>query len=226
MKSAHSQPPASDESLKGLRRPSVEVALFGLVVLVAIETPVSTAQASATNPSSATNTQKYFRTWNYEPDGTTVRHIAVISCPTGSNGWPSSQLRLPLDLPQLGNVVFSAAADGTVVGRTNQGCTWRFAVAARWLELSPPGPYCFNHNVGSSYALNRWSVGVVGNHDREVVVGVSHQPNGDDLVTTMNYGATAKAGVFVTTFSRASPRVRSWVPRRRWLSVAGGTVPP
>jgi hypothetical protein len=185
-----SPPSAHAESPNGLRRRPWRPVLFGLVVLAAIGVPVSTAQASAT---SANNAQKYLGTWNYDkPDQATMRNIAVISCPTGGNGCSSSQLPLPLNIPQPGNIVFSAAADGMVVGRTDQGCTWHFEVTARTLELSPPGQYCFNHNIGSSYTLNRWSVSAVGNHEREVITGISHQPNGDDLLTTMNYGARTR----------------------------------
>ena len=117
-----------------------------------------------------------------------MRNIAVISCPPTGTGCPSSQLPLPLNIPQIGNIVFAAADNGTVVGRTDQGCTWTFAVTTHSLELSPPGQFCFNHTIGSSYTLTRWSVTVVGRHERETIIGISQQPTGD-LVTTMNYGA-------------------------------------
>jgi hypothetical protein len=185
-----SQPSAHAASPDDLRRRPWRAALFGLFLLAATGVPMSTAQASATPANTA---QKYLGTWNYDkPDRASMRNIAVISCPTGGNGCSSSQLPLPLDIPQLGNIVFSAAADGVVVGRTDQGCTWLFEVTARSLELSPPGQYCFNHNIGSSYTLNRWSVITAGNHEREVITGISHQPNGDDLLTTMNYGARTR----------------------------------
>jgi hypothetical protein len=108
-----------------------------------------------------------------------MRNIAVLSCPPDGNGCASSPLPLPLSIPQIGNIVFSAAANGMVAGQTDQGCTWRLAVTTRVLELSPPGQFCFNHTIGSAYTLTRWSVTVVGNHERETIIGVSHQPTGD-----------------------------------------------
>jgi hypothetical protein len=99
----------------------------------------------------------------------------------------SGFLPLPLHIPQIGNIVFSAAANGMVVGRTDQGCAWTFTVRSDSLELSE-AQSCFNHNIGSAYTLTRWSVTVVGNHERETIIGISHQPTGD-LVTTMHDGA-------------------------------------
>jgi hypothetical protein len=167
--------------------------LFGLVALTAAGMPAGTAEASPPPQASA---HKYLGTWNYDqPDQTTMRNVAVLSCPPGAEGCASGLLPLPLRIPQIGNIVFSAAANGMVVGRTDQGCTWTFAVTTRSLELSPPAQYCFNHTIGSAYTLTRWSVSVVGNHERETITGISHQPTGD-LATTMNYGArTRVAGV-------------------------------
>jgi Berberine and berberine like len=163
--------------------------LFGLVALIAAAVPAGIAAAS---PPPGASAQPYLGTWNYDqPDQATMRNIAVLSCPPDGNGCASSPLPLPLSIPQIGNIVFSAAANGMVAGQTDQGCTWRFAVTTRSLELSPPGQFCFNHNIGSSYTLTRWSVTVVGNHERETIIGVSHQPTGD-LVTTMNYGARTR----------------------------------
>jgi len=163
--------------------------LFGLAVIIAALVPAGVAQAS---PWPEANTQKYLGTWNYDqPDPATMRNIAPITCPTDGNGCASSQLPLPLDIPQIGGIVFSAGANGTVVGRTDQGCTWTFTVTTQSLELSPPAQYCFNHNIGSSYTLTRWSVTVSGKHERETIIGVSHQPTGD-LDSTLNYGARTK----------------------------------
>jgi hypothetical protein len=163
--------------------------LFGLAVLIAAGIPASIAEAS---PPPQANAHKYLGTWNYDqPDPATIRNIAVLSCPPGGNGCASSPLPLPLHIPQIGNIVFSATADGRVVGRTGQGCTWTFAVTTRSLELSPPAQYCFNHTIGSAYTLTRWSVTVVGNHERETITGISHQPTGD-LITTMHHGARTR----------------------------------
>jgi hypothetical protein len=162
--------------------------LLSLVVLAAAGVPAGTAQAS---PPPRASAHKYLGTWNYDqPDPATMRNIAVLSCPPGGNGCPSSPLPLPLHIPQIGNIVFTAA-DGRVVGRTDQGCTWTFAVTAHSLELSPAAQYCFNHNIGSAYTLTRWSVTVVGNHERETIIGISHQPTGD-LVTRMHHGARTR----------------------------------
>jgi hypothetical protein len=164
--------------------------LFGLVALIAAGMPASIAEAS---PPPQANAHKYLGTWNYDqPDQTTMRNIAVLSCPPGGNGCASSPLPLPLHIPQIGSIVFSATANGKVVGRTDQGCTWTFTVGRDSLELDPSPPQsCFNHTIGSAYTLTRWSVTVVGNHERETITGISHQPTGD-LVTTMHYGARTR----------------------------------
>jgi hypothetical protein len=163
--------------------------LFGLAVLIAAGMPASIAEAS---PPPQANAHKYLGTWNYDqPDPATMRNIAVLSCPPGGNGCASGLLPLPLHIPQIGNIVFSATANGRVVGRTDQGCTWTFTVTTRSLELSPPAQSCFNHTIGSAYTLTRWSVTVVGNHERETITGISHQPTGD-LVTTMHHGARTR----------------------------------
>ena len=162
--------------------------LFGLVVLIAAGVPASTAEASPASPASA---QPYLGTWNYDqPDPATMRNIAVLSCPPGGEECPSGLLPLPLHIPQIGNIVFSAAANGMVVGRTDQGCTWTFTVTSDSLELSK-AQSCLNHNIGSAYTLTRWSVTVVGNHERETIIGISHQPTGD-LVSTMHHGARTR----------------------------------
>jgi hypothetical protein len=162
--------------------------LFGLVVLTAAGAPAGIAEATPPPQASA---QPYLGTWNYDqPDPATMRNIAVLSCPPGEEGCPSGLLPLPLHIPQIGNIVFSAAANGMVVGRTDQGCTWTFRIATDSLELSE-AQFCLNRNIGSAYTLTRWSVTVVGNHERETIIGISHQPTGD-LVTTMHDGARTR----------------------------------
>jgi hypothetical protein len=162
--------------------------LFGLVVLTAAGVPAGIAAAS---PPPQPSVQKYLGTWNYDqPDPTTMRNIAVLSCPPAEEGCASGLLPLPLHIPQIGNIVFSPAANGMVVGRTDQGCTWTFTVGSDSLELSE-AQFCFNHNIGSAYTLTRWSVTVVGDHERETIIGISHQPTGD-LVTTMHDGARTR----------------------------------
>lgn len=162
--------------------------LFGLAVLTAAGVPAGIAEATPPPQASA---HPYLGTWNYDqPDPATMRNIAVLSCPPGEAGCPSGLLPLPLHIPQIGNIVFSAAANGMVVGRTDQGCTWTFRVATDSLELSE-AQSCSNRNIGSAYTLTRWSVTVVGNHERETIIGISHQPTGD-LVTTMHHGARTR----------------------------------
>jgi hypothetical protein len=187
--------------------------LFGLVVLTAAGAPAGIAAAS---PAPQPSAQPYLGTWNYDqPDPATMRNIAVLSCPPAAAGCAAGLLPLPLHIPQIGNIVFSAAADGRVVGQTDQGCSWTFTVRSDSLELSQ-AQSCFNHTIGSAYTLTRWSVTVVGNHERETIIGISHQPTGD-LVTRMHDGArTRVTGVGglpamarflgVWTFDPASPQ--------------------
>lgn len=164
------------------------IVLLVLALLLAV--PAGTATASV-----RPDVGKYLGTWNYDqPDAATMRNIASVDCPPDGNGCPSSQLPLPLNIPQIGNIVFTAEGDA-VVGRTDQGCTWRFAATRASLELES-AQYCFNHNIGSGYTLTQWSVTVTGRHERETIVGISHQPDGLDLVSTMTYGSRTKvAGV-------------------------------
>jgi hypothetical protein len=106
--------------------------LFGSVALIAAAVPVGIAEAS---PPPGASAQPYLGTWNYDqPDPATMRNIAVLSCPPDGDGCASSPFPLPLHIPQIGNIVFSAAANGMVVGQTDQGCTWRFAVTTGSLE--------------------------------------------------------------------------------------------
>ncbi|MGJ6965919.1 hypothetical protein ACSDR0_28820 [Streptosporangium sp. G11] len=120
---------------------------------------------------------RYLGTWNYDqPVRESMRNIAVISCPdTGTNCRPIP----PLHVPQIGDITFSKAAGGGIVGRTDQGCTWTFAVRSTSLELNPPSQNCFNRVIGSAYTITRWSVTVSGDRERETIEAVSHQPNGD-----------------------------------------------
>ncbi|WP_061293021.1 hypothetical protein [Herbidospora cretacea] len=110
---------------------------------------------------------QYLGTWNYDqPDRASMRNVAVIgSVP-------------PIHVPQIGDIVFTRSATG-VTGRTDQGCTWTFAVRRASLELDPPSQNCFNRVIGSSYTITRWSVTVAGNRERETIEAVSHQPTGD-----------------------------------------------
>jgi hypothetical protein len=133
-------------------------------------------------------------TWNYDqPSGATMTNIAVASCPAGS---PSCASVPPVLLPQIGYVVFSAGPGGSVLGRTDQGCTWRFTPVPAGLELSPGAPQsCFNHVIGSSYTMTRWSVRFSGRHETEYITAVSHLPYGDfDFVLKNGQRTRAQAG--------------------------------
>ncbi|MEV6153030.1 hypothetical protein AB0L53_22040 [Nonomuraea sp. NPDC052129] len=103
---------------------------------------------------------EYLGTWNYDqPDRESMRNVAVIRCPEqGLNCSPSPEIQVP----QIGTIAFTKAAGGRIVGRTDQGCTWTFAVRATSLELDSPAQYCFNHVIGSAYTITKWSVTVSG----------------------------------------------------------------
>ncbi|MEV1169097.1 hypothetical protein [Nonomuraea sp. NPDC049784] len=131
------------------------------------------AQAQTKNP----RLHDYLGTWNYDqPDRESMRNIAVISCPDASAGCTPGPA---LEVPQIGDIVFSKAADGGIVGHTDQGCTWTFAVRSASLELDSPSQYCFNHVIGSAYTITKWSVTISGNREQEIIEAVSHQPIGD-----------------------------------------------
>lgn len=117
-------------------------------------------------------------TWNYDqPDSKTMTNFVVISCPPGT---PSCATAPPITLPQIGYVVFSGAPDESVIGRTDQGCTWRFTPVPSGLELSPgKAQTCFNHVIGSSYTITRWSVRFSGRHETEYIAAVSHLSYGN-----------------------------------------------
>jgi hypothetical protein len=141
---------------------------------------------------SESDVEKYLGTWNYDqPDLATSNNIDVLACPDGG-GQCDPQLPLPLKVPQIGWVVFSLAKDGTINGRTDQGCLWNFDVTSTGLELSSMTQSCFNKNIGSAGTLTRWSVTVDGDKEHESIVAVSHQPNGVDIIGTMNSGSRTR----------------------------------
>jgi hypothetical protein len=143
------------------------IRLAGL--LVAATLLVSGSPAGLARPNGTPDSAKYLGRWNYDhPDRATMRNVAVIDLPG-----------FQLQVPQIGDVVFSRDADGHVVGRTDQGCTWRFRVEPASLELDPPSQYCLNPTVQLAYTITRWSVAVSGRHERETVTATSHHPEGD-----------------------------------------------
>lgn len=163
----------------GARRLLLAV-LAGAIALALTDTAALAAGGLAPRPAGA-NLQQYLGRWNYDqPDRDSMRNVAVIQCPANDTSCvgpaPSGG---PLLVPQIGDIVFAKDAGGGVVGRTDQGCTWHFAVHPAALELAPPSQYCFNQVIGSGYTLTRWWVTVRGSHERETIAAVSHQPNGD-----------------------------------------------
>jgi hypothetical protein len=129
--------------------------------------------------------------WNYDlPDQQISTNIAVIACSAGNT---SCAGKPPIKIPQIGYVIFSAGPDGSVIGHTDQGCTWRFAAHPGGLELSPAPQYCFNHVIGSGYTITSWPVTFSGQHEMETVTAISHLPNGDYDFVLQN-GRRTKAG--------------------------------
>jgi hypothetical protein len=179
--------------LSGFARAGVRTSLALLAVVAALSVGQSAAPAGATASASArTNPAKYYGSWNYDqPDAVTLNNITVLACPDGS-GQCVPQLPLPLRVPQVGWVVFSPGPNGTVNGHTDQGCNWNFAVHPGGLELSSTTQECFGPAVGSVGNLTRWSVQIKGNRETEQITAISHQPNGVDIIATMDSGSRTK----------------------------------
>jgi hypothetical protein len=136
--------------------------------------------------------QKYLGYWNYDqPNLTTLNNVVLLACP-GGGGQCDPQLPLPLKIPQVGWVLFSAGPNGTVNGTTDQGCTWNFKVTPTGLELSSTTQECFNNDIGSSGNITKWSVTVTGNKEHEEIISTSHQPHGVDLIATMTSGSRTR----------------------------------
>jgi len=104
---------------------ALSVCCFVLSAGVAVGQPVPSSKAAAPRGvfPHGTAVDKYLGMWNYdEPDLRTMTDIAVITCPPAEKSCAASP---PLELPQIGFVVFSPGPHGSVVGRTDQGCTRR-----------------------------------------------------------------------------------------------------
>ena len=151
--------------------------------------PYGITEASA---APAPSMQKYLGYWTYDqPNLTTLNNVDVLACPDGG-GQCDQQLPLPLKIPQVGWELFTPGPNGTVNGTSDQGCTWNFKVTPTDLELSSTTQECFNHAIGSSGNIIKWSVTVTGNHEHETIISVSHQPNGVDLIGTMASGSRTR----------------------------------
>jgi hypothetical protein len=78
---------------------------------------------SACSESSSTMSAPGFEgRWNYDlPDRSSGTNLARVSCPA-----QGSAPALELDIPQIGDLVLTRNGDGTLAGRTDQGCSWTF----------------------------------------------------------------------------------------------------
>jgi hypothetical protein len=99
--------------------------------------------------------------------------------------------RLLRGAPQVGWVDFTQDADGEVTGRTDQGCSWQFALESGELQLATQGQTCFNKVIGSKYQMNRWTVSVTGNREQEYIQATSFLPSGN-FNFTLAQGARTK----------------------------------
>jgi hypothetical protein len=150
------------------------------VVMLALGAPLCVLTATAgARPAS---TEQYLGRWNYDhPDRTTKRNIVVIDLPGA-----------PLEVPQIGDIVFSRDPGGGIVGRTDQGCTWRFEVVGDALKLRPRSQTCHSPVSNLSYTIHEWTVTVSGRHEQERFVATSHHPQGD-VDAVLEHGRRTKA---------------------------------
>jgi hypothetical protein len=138
------------------------------------------ANATNANATNANASNAFLGVWNYQtPDPATGLNIATV----GGHGFTE-------DFPQIGWVDFTRGRDGQVTGRTDQGCTWQFALKAAELQLAYPGQQCFNKVIGSRYQMNRWTVSVHGNTEREYIQATSFLPSGNYTFTLADGGRT------------------------------------
>lgn len=111
---------------------------------------------------------KYLGRWNYDqPNRATMTNIATSNAPGR------------LQVPQIGDIVFTAEGPGRIVGRTDVGCTWRFKATPASLELDPSSQLCHNPTSNVAYTVNRWTVTVEGDRVKEIITAKSHRPEGD-----------------------------------------------
>jgi hypothetical protein len=164
--------------------------------------PANASNANASNANASKGSAAFLGVWNYQtPDPATGLNIAVV----GGHGFTE-------DFPQIGWVDFTRGRNGQVTGRTDQGCTWQFAVKGGELQLAYPGQQCFNKVIGSRYQMNRWTVSVNGNREREYIQATSFLPSGS-YTFTLAHGGRTRATQDATadyaghwTFSPANPR--------------------
>jgi hypothetical protein len=185
MHTLHAPPPTRHRLRTGL----IAVAAFAVAGLAALTAPAPVI-ASAGPAAADSSREPYLGRWNYDqPDRDSMRNIGILRCPSGStecdgpgpNGGP-------LEVPQIGDIVFTEGPDGDVVGRTDVGCTWHFAERSGSLELSSETQYCFNEVNGVRYTILDWSVTVDGNHQHEVITALSHRPGSGDYEFVVEHG--------------------------------------
>ncbi len=138
------------------------LAFAGILLLFCVGSLIWISTIAATN--------KYLGTWNYDqPNYATHVNIAQLNGDGG--GYRSG-------VPQIGTVTFSRSITGEILGRTDQGCTWRFTAHTDSLQLSSTNQYCFNRVVNLGYNIYYWKVSITGNHEQEVLKATSYLPNG------------------------------------------------
>jgi hypothetical protein len=149
--------------------------------LVLLAVAVATAVACNVPPPSQTVVEKYLGRWNYDqPDRTTMTNISTMNLPGREQ------------VPQVGDIVFTAEGADRIVGRTDVGCTWRFKATHDSLELDPPSQLCHNPTSNVSYTINRWTVTVEGDRGQETIIAKSHRPE-RDYDSVLEKGARTKA---------------------------------
>ena len=140
-----------------------------------------TTHATTARQAVGTATAKFLGRWNYRtPQPATGLNIATVS----GTGFSES-------FPQIGWIDFTRGRRGEVIGRTDQGCTWRFALASGRLQLASPGQTCFNKVIGSKYRMDRWTVSVTGDREQEYIQATSFLPSGT-YDFTLAHGARTK----------------------------------
>jgi hypothetical protein len=160
------------------------LALIGALAAATAVSAQARAQPAPTSTTTTTTTTAaaFLGRWNYQtPQPATGLNIANVS----GNGYAE-------DFPQVGWIDFTRGHGDEVTGRTDQGCTWHFAVERKnRLQLAYPGQSCFNNVIGSRYQMNRWTVTVRGDREQEHIQATSFLPSGDYSFTLAD-GARTK----------------------------------
>ncbi|MFI6774016.1 hypothetical protein [Nocardia sp. NPDC050412] len=149
----------------------------------AVGTALALSPGAATADADNHDVDQYLGTWNYDqPDFSSGTNIAVMQL-------PASEYKIP----QIGTVVFEREPGG-VVGRSDQGCTWHFALGSDGLDLTSKDQYCFNKVIGSGYNVDTWHVTVRGSRERETVHATSDF-NGGQYPFVLDNASRTRAGI-------------------------------